>query len=140
MGQWGVRSYEGDEAADALDAAFERVHGSVYEELMDDRNPLTFEQVQQRLAGPETLGAAVAALRESAGTALDRWDPEQRLAFAGVVVRHAELGVPVLADWLQLAIDWLEHEGIEWEEATARELRRRKELDLLRRLSSGKAG
>ncbi len=65
MGQWGVKSYENDEAADALDAGFDRVHGPLYEELMDDRNPLTFEQVQQKLADSRTLEAAIAALRES---------------------------------------------------------------------------
>ncbi len=42
MGHWGVKSYEHDDAADALDAGFDRVHGAQYEELMDDRNPLTF--------------------------------------------------------------------------------------------------
>ena len=48
MGHWGVKSYENDEAGDALDAGFDRVHGKQYEELMDDRNPLSFEQVQMR--------------------------------------------------------------------------------------------
>jgi len=46
MGYWGVKSYENDDADDALDAGFEEVHGGLYEELMDDRNPLSFEQVQ----------------------------------------------------------------------------------------------
>ena len=55
MGHWGVKSYENDEADDALDAGFDRVHGEHYDELMDDRNPLTFEQVQQQLADARTL-------------------------------------------------------------------------------------
>ena len=63
MGHWGVKSYENDDAADALDAGFDRVHGAVYDELMDDENPLTSEQVQKRLANPETLAAAVEACR-----------------------------------------------------------------------------
>ena len=29
MGHWGVKSYEHDEAADALDAGFDRVHGAI---------------------------------------------------------------------------------------------------------------
>jgi hypothetical protein len=29
MGYWGVKSYENDEAADALDAGFDRVHGAL---------------------------------------------------------------------------------------------------------------
>src|SRR5438270_12649028 len=99
MGHWGVRSYENDEAADALDAGFDRVHGAAYEALMDDRNPMTPEQIQQKLANPETLAAAVAAFEESAGVPLEEWDEVDRLGFAGVVVRHAELGVPSPADW-----------------------------------------
>ncbi len=62
MDYWGVKSYENDGAADALDAGFDRAHGSRYEELMDDRNPLTFEQVQQRLADLRTLEASIEAL------------------------------------------------------------------------------
>lgn len=133
MGYWGVKSYEGDHAAEALDAAFVRVHGAVYEDMMDDRNPLTFEQVQERLAGPETLAAAVEALEAAIGTPPETWDDEERLAFAGVVVRHAELNVPIPDDLRQRAIDWLEHEDIDWEQATARRLRRQKEIELLRR-------
>jgi len=53
MGSWGVRSYENDEANDALDRGFEKVHGDLYDELMDDRNPLTPEQIQARLASTE---------------------------------------------------------------------------------------
>ncbi len=135
MGCWGVKSYEIDEAADALDAGFDHVHVKLYEDLMDDRNPLTFEQVQERLADVRTLEAAitalVAALRllEPAET----WDAVARLALAGIVVRHAELKVPIPEPWRSRAIDWLEHEAIEWDEATARGLRRKKEIALLRR-------
>jgi hypothetical protein len=136
MGYWGVKSYENDEAADALDAGFDRVHGPLYEELMDDGNPLTFEQVQKKLANSRTLEAAITALRESLGAEIepDSWDDLWRLALAGIVVRHAELGVRVPEPWLRLAIDWLEHEEIDWDEATARRLRRAKEIALLTRL------
>ena len=72
MGYWGVKSYENDDANDALDAAFELVHGDVYEELMDDRNPLSFEQVQKRLADGKTLAAAVSVLEELVGAARRR--------------------------------------------------------------------
>ena len=95
MGNWGVKSYENDEAADALDAGFERVHGELYEELMDDRNPLTFEQVQQRLADTDTLEAAIETLQKHSldpPGAPETWDELARLAVAGIVVRHAELG------------------------------------------------
>lgn len=135
MGHWGVKSYEIDEAADALDAGFDQVHGELYEQLMDDRNPLTFEQVQQRLADSRTLRAAIMALLGSLslGAKPEAWDDLARLALAGIVVRHAELGVPISAPWLEHAIDWLEHETIDWEEATARRLTRQKEIALLRR-------
>lgn len=134
MGHWGVRSYENDEANGALDAGFDHVHGDQYDELMDDRNPLTFEQVQQRLADARTLEASIAALWDAIGreVAPEDWDDEARLALAGVVVRHAELKVPSPDEWRRRAIDWLEHEEIEWHEATARRLRRQKEIDLLR--------
>ena len=133
MGHWGVKSYENDEAADALDAGFDRVHGKQYEELMDDRNPLTFEQVQERLADPRTLDASIAALRDSLDqeSPPEAWDELARLALVGIVVRHAELGVPIPEPWRQRAVDWLEHEEIEWEEATVRRLRRQKEIALL---------
>ncbi|MBX6316425.1 MAG: hypothetical protein IRY99_26460, partial [Isosphaeraceae bacterium] len=131
MGHWGVKSYENDDAADALDAGFDRVHGARYEALMDDRNPLSYEQVQQQLASPETLSAAIEALKDSFGADFETWDEIARLAFAGVVVRHAELGVPIPDDWRQRAITWLEHEAIDWDEATKRRLRREKELALL---------
>jgi hypothetical protein len=136
MGHWGVKSYEHDEAADALDAGFDRVHGALYEELMDDRNPLSFEQVQQKLADTRTLDASINALQEMQG--LERppesWDVLARLALVGLVVLHAELGVPIPDAWRLRAVAWLENEEIDWEEATARQLRRRKEMDLLNRI------
>ena len=134
MGHWGVKSYEVDEADEALDAGFDRVHGPLYEELMDDRHPLTVDQIHRRLADPRTLAAAVAALRDAFGPDVEAWDEVARLAFAGVVVRHAELGVPIPEDWRRLAVDWLEHEQIDWEEAAARQTRRRKEVALLSRV------
>jgi hypothetical protein len=133
MGYWGVKSYEIDEADEALDRAFERVHGDTYEELMDDRNPLTVEQIQGKLANPATLEAAVAALVEEFGAEFAGWDAVGRLAFAGVVVRHAELGVAISDDWRRRAIEWLGGEEIEWEESTLRRLRREKEIALLSR-------
>ncbi|WP_435009700.1 hypothetical protein P12x_000949 [Tundrisphaera lichenicola] len=137
MGHWGVRSYENDEAADALDAGFDRVHGATYEDLMDDRNPLTPEQVQAKLANSETLAGAIAALEETVGLPVEEWDEVERLGFAGVVIRHAELGVPIPEIWRDRAIAWLSEEPIEWEEATARKLRRQKEIDLLSDLPRG---
>jgi hypothetical protein len=136
MGHWGVRSYENDEANDAIDGAFEAVHGDRYEELMDDANPLSFDQVQQRLADKRTLAAAVANLEEDVGASLrdagPDWDEVARLALVGIVVRHAEFGVPIPEHLLRLAIEWLESEEIEWEEETKRRLRREKEVGLLR--------
>jgi hypothetical protein len=142
MGHWGIKSYENDGAADALDAGFDRVHGERYDELMDDRNPLTYEQVQQRLADPRTLAASIEALWEAVGreVAPEDWDDEARLAMAGVVVRHAELKVPIPEEWRRRAIDWLDGEEIEWESVTTRKLRRQKEVDLLRRATSTEAG
>jgi hypothetical protein len=131
MGSWGVRSYENDEAAEALDRGFEKVHGDTYEELMDDRNPLTPEQIQAKLASPETLAAAVEAAREAVGLPWDEWDEEERLGFVGVVVRHAELGIPLPGEWRDRAVTWLRDEAIEWEEATSRRLRRQKEIERL---------
>ncbi len=135
MDYWGVKSYENDDSGDALDAGFDRVHGERYEELMDDRNPLSFEQVQAKLANVQTLEASIAALEESLALTdpPEEWDETARLALAGVVVRHAELGVPIPPVWLKRVIDWLENEEVEWEEATARRLRRQKEIKLLRR-------
>jgi hypothetical protein len=138
MGHWGVKSYENDEANDALDAGFDRVHGERYDELMDDRNPLMFEQVQQRLADPRTFEASIDALWDSVGreNAPETWDDVARLALAGIVVRYAEMKVPVPEEWRLRAIDWLEHEEIDWDEATIRRLRRQKEVDLLRRVAA----
>jgi hypothetical protein len=137
MNYWGVKSYENDETGDALDAGFDRVHGALYEELMDDRNPLSFEQVQAKLANPQTLQASIAALQEALALddPSDRWDDEARLAFVGIVVRYAEIGVPVPSEWLSRALDWLEKEVLDWDEATARGLQRQKEINLLRRAS-----
>ena len=131
MSHWGAKSYENDEAVEALDAGFDRVHGPHYEELMADENPLTVDQIETQLANAETLSKAVEALVESVGRPFDGWDEVERLAFAGVVVRHAELGVAIPEEWRARALDWLEHEEIEWEEATARRLRRQKEMALL---------
>jgi hypothetical protein len=136
MGHWGVKSFENDDAADALDAGFDRVHGPTYEALMDDRNPLSPDEIHKKLASPETLAAAIAALDEAVGEPLDAWDETARLAFAGVVVRHAELGVAIPEPWRNRALDWLEHEEIEWHEATLRQLRRAKEAALLRRAAA----
>ena len=135
MDYWGIKSYENDDAGDALDAGFDRVHGERYEALMDDHNPLSFEQVQARLANPQTLQASIEALQESLAlkSSPETWDEEARLALSGIVVRHAELGVPVPEVWLKRAIDWLENEDVEWEEATVRRLRRQKEINLLRK-------
>lgn len=136
MGHWGIKSYEHDNAANALDAGFDRVHGARYEELMDDGNPLTFEQVQQKLADPRTLDASIDALQAMMNLEgpPETWDELARLALVGIVVRHAELRVPIPETWRLQAIDWLENETIDWEEATARQLRRRKEIDLLNRI------
>jgi hypothetical protein len=137
MGHWGVRSYENDDADSALDAGFEGVHGEVYEKLMDDRNPLSFDQVQKRLADGRTLVEALKVLEQKTGAAAAKdpavWDEVARLAFAGVIVRHAELGVPVPDELRELAIAWLEGEEIEWDEQTKRKLRREKEIAFLRR-------
>lgn len=136
-GHWGVKSYENDGAADAIDAGMERVHGATYDDLMDDANPLPFDQVQQTMANPETLAASFEALQETVGAdhPFADWDDDERLAYAGLIVRHAEFGVPVPADWLDRAIDWLETEAIDWDdESTVRRLRREKEVALLQSL------
>ena len=133
MGHWGVKSYENDDANDALDAGFEAVHGQVYDDLMDDRNPLTPEQIQEKLADSETLANAVGACGRAVDRPWDEWDEVERLGFAGVVVRHAELGVPIPDEWRDRAVAWLVDEPIEWEEATVRNLRRQKEIELLSR-------
>jgi hypothetical protein len=135
MGQWGVKSYENDEASDALDAGFEHVHGELYEKLMDDRSSLTYEEVQAKLADSRTLEASIDALCDSMGReiALEDWDELARLALAGIIVRHLEFQVPIPANWCKQAIDWLEHEEIDWHEAAARQRQRRDEIERLRR-------
>lgn len=133
MGHWGVKSYEIDEANDAIDAGFDRVHGAVYDDLMDDRNPLTYDQVIAKLANEKTLAAAIEALEVEFGADREQWDEVVRLAFAGIVVRHAELKVPIDPQTKALAISYLRDEAIEWEEATARKIRREKEIGLLQK-------
>lgn len=132
MGSWGVKSYENDDAGDALDAAFDKVHGDRYDELMDDGNPMSFDDVQKSLANPETLSASLESLKTEFGSDLDDWDEDAKLALAGVVVRHAEFGIPIPPEWRDRAIAALEEEAIEWEEATIRRLRKQKEIALLR--------
>ncbi len=133
MGHWGVKSYENDDAADALDAGFARVHGETYESLMEDDNPLTPEGVQEELASPETLAASLGALADDLGPPLEGWDEAGRLAYAGVVVRHDELEVAIPREVRDRALAFLRDEAIDWDEATARRLRRDKEI---RRLES----
>ena len=62
----------------------------------------------------------------------EEWDEEARLALAGIIVRHAELKVPIPEVWLKHALDSLENEKLDWEEATARQFRRQKEITVLR--------
>lgn len=134
LGHWGVKSYENDDAHDALDSAFERVHRQEFEELMDDRNPLTPEQIFRKLADSETLAAALEFLSETFGDDLDAWDEVERLAYVGVVVLHAEAGASIPSATRDRAIDWLEQEPIEWDEPTKRRLRRERELETLKRV------
>ncbi|WP_169977017.1 hypothetical protein [Tautonia rosea] len=133
MGHWGVRSYEVDEANDAIDAAMDRVHGGAYDDLMSDRNPMPVEEVHRQLANPETLAAAIDAVEEEFGTDRDAWDDLARLAFCGVVVLHAERGVPVADDLRNQAAQWLEAEELDWDPQPKRDVRRRREVELLRR-------
>ena len=139
MGYWGVKSYENDDAGDALDAGFEQVHGEVYEELMDDSNPLSMDEVQKRLADDRTLVESIKALEEMMLAQVDgdpeAWDDEGRLALAGVVVRHAEFGVAIPEPLRLRTIEWLEGEEMDWEEETKRRLRHDKEIGI----SAGKA-
>ena len=59
MGHWGVREpTRSTRRPTSLDAAFEQVHGDRYDQLMDDRNPLSVDQVHKTLANPATLAAA----------------------------------------------------------------------------------
>ena len=101
---------------------------------MDDHCPLTLEQVQQQLASPETLAAAVEALREEVTGPFEEWDEVERLAYVGVVVRHAEIGVPIPDEMRLRALQWLNAETIDWDEPTARKLRRQNEIRLLNQL------
>ena len=132
MGHWGIKSYEVDEAADSLDEAFEQIHGAEYIDLMADDNPATVDQVHQKLVNPQTLAASIEALNVPLEQPSEDWDEVERLAFAGIVVRHAEFGVPIPELWREKAIEALENESIDWEEATKRRLRKEKELQLLR--------
>ena len=136
MGSWGVRSYENDEADFAIDAGFDRVHGEVYEDLMEDGNPMTIDQIQKKLASSATLEAAISDLSAEVDAPWEDWTEDQRLGFAGIVVRHAELGVLIPSDWRTRALDWLRDESIEWEEATARKLRKQREVELLEQAES----
>lgn len=132
-GCWGLKSYENDDAHDALDRGFERVHGAVYDDLMDDRDPTPFEEIQKRLAGPETLAAALDLFEYEAGSNRDHWDDLDRLGYAGIIVRHVELGVAVPDDLKATAAAFLEAETLEWDEPTKRNLRREKEIAMLKR-------
>lgn len=133
MGFWGTKSYDNDLASDALDAGFDRVHGKRYEDLMDDRNPVPFEKVQEQLASLETLKEALAALEEAAGDLDPEDEDDPALALAGVVVRHVECKVAVPEEIVRRAIAALEAEEIEWPKPTERKLRIDKELATLRR-------
>ncbi|QDV32800.1 hypothetical protein [Tautonia plasticadhaerens] len=132
MGHWGVRSYEVDEVADAIDSAFERIHGRAYDDLMSDRDPTPAEQIHRQLANADTLRVALEAFREEHGDDLDSWDELARLALCGVVVLHAELGVPVPGDLRDRAASWLEHEDLDWDPQPMRDARRRREVEFLR--------
>jgi hypothetical protein len=101
---------------------------------MDDRTADLRAGAAAACGSPDAHAAREASW-DSAGRdhAPEAWDEPTRLALAGIVVRHAELRVPIPEEWRQRAIDWLEHEEIEWDEATARRLRRQKEIDLLQR-------
>lgn len=138
MGYWGVKSYENDDADDAIDAAMEKIHGSSYEDLMDDGNPLSFDQVQKKLANDKTLSESIHALEELIAVKLDGdpglWDEFARLAFAGIIVRHAEFGIAIPDAHLARALEWLEQEHIEWEDDAKRQARREKEIVFLKRL------
>jgi hypothetical protein len=131
MGHWGVKSYENDEAHDALDAGFAHVHADRYDRLMDDGNPLSYEQVQEKLADRAVLDAALGRLVDDYGDSLDAWDDEARLAYAGVAVRLAECRVTLPEAVRLRALEWLRVESIEWAEATRRRLRRDREFALL---------
>jgi len=132
MGFWGIKSYENDLAGDALDAGFDETHGKRYEELMDDRNPVPFEKVQEQLADERTLSAALAALERLAAELAEDDEDDPGLSYAGVVVRHVECRVDVPDEILAKAIEALEEEDLEWPRPTERKLRKEKELALLK--------
>ena len=99
--------------------------------LRDAADHMTVEQIQARLANAETLVAAVESSVAEVGLPWDEWDEVDRLGFVGVIVLHAELGVPIPEDWRDRAVAWLRDETIDWDEATARKLRRHKEIERL---------
>lgn len=135
MGYWGVKSYETDEAHDAIDAAMELVHADRYDDLMDDDNPLSVDEVHDRLADASTLAQALTILREQFGADPAAWDDDEaKLGFVGVVVRHAERGIPVAPADRDQAIAWLEAEELEWDDDAARQRRRAEEIALLRKV------
>ena len=135
MDYWGVKSYENDDAGDALDAGFARVHGAL-RRAHGRPQPSPFRASSSRDLRARKLWTRRSRLcgkRSLYEDPPEEWDETARLALSGIVVRHAELGISVPPDWLNRAIDWLRNEDIEWEEATARRLRRQKEIELLRR-------
>lgn len=145
MGYWGVKSYEDDDADFAIDKAFERVHGDAYLKLMEDADPTPLEVAQARLANAETLRAALEALTEEFGIGEGDetgWDEDRRVSYCGVVVRHAEWGIPLPASIRDRALAWLEGEDLEWDEGEARTRRRASEIETLRaaKLESDGAG
>ena len=50
---------------------------------MDDRSPLTLDQVFERLADPRTLAASVESVEDAFGADAEAWDELGRLAFVG---------------------------------------------------------
>lgn len=135
MGYWGVKSYEDDDADDAIDTGFDRVHGETYEEFMDDRSPLPYEQVLRKLASPRTLEVSLEVLAEQFDQRpFDEWSDEERISYCGVVVRHAEFDLPIPDEIRDRALQWLEAEDVEWDEedAAARSARRRQEIATLK--------
>lgn len=137
MGYWGVKSYENDLAHDALDAGFDLVHEARYEALMDDRNPMPYEKVHEELGNLETLAESLKALDSALEHPALQGDEEEKLAWVGIVLRHAECKVDVPKEMLEQAIALLEGEEIEWPRPTERKLRLDKELALLRKRLQG---
>ena len=115
MGYWGVKSYENDDAGD--DAS---TPGSSRFTAPGLRGADGRQQSASPWTGPEaladdqTLVGSVKALEEMVVATVDgsqAWDDKGRLALAGVVVRHAELGVAIPEALGLRAIDWLEGRG-----------------------------